>query len=1162
MICPSNDELKNWLLDEPADDKIADHLNECSACQSRALLVAKSVEPLLAELPLLFEKPSKPGRRFQGESPQANNAAPSISVDRLGDADGLDAKPVFARHRLLGTLGTGGMGIVCLAEHIELGTLRAIKFLATDQVENSEAVLRFQREWRSISQIEHPHLARAIDCGEESGIHFLILEYIEGRTLNEVIWQSGPLAADVAAAIGAQAASGLATLHEHGFVHRDIKPSNILLGRDGVVRIVDFGLACLHDELSSDDLLTGTHQIVGSPACMAPEQFQSGPTADARSDLYALGCTLFTLLTGEAPYPTARKTIWQIATDHASPDVPDVRDRRSDVGADFALLVKRLMQPVPDERPANAVAVAEELARHGERGDLVDFVRNLEKSPPTRLPIGLLTRIRKASVAPDPTVALNRPRKKIFQRPKTWISIALIAAGSVFIGLAVLAGWQPTGSELNPPSLFPPGSDGQASLGTTSSEAVAPTSLGSVFPQRRLPDLPPEQHDWQPNEPLGPAALTQAPREIAGIDSWTWETRSARGWVNAIRTSFDGSRIALGSADGGLRIYSLPDLELQKILVGHTSIASIRWVTDATLIATDESGVVRLWHVDDGKVLSSWGNSQTPTGDADISHDGRLLAIAAVRNGCRMGHITEELTTKIPRTGQAWVSTWSPTETLLACASEDKLRIVRVDDSAVEIFSRQFAGRIKSIEWHAGGELVAIAPEWGNVCLIHNVHTERADAEIRLEPRSIQSCRWSPDGKRLAILTRDKVVTTDRAGNIVGESPLTTGMANTFDWLDNRVILISPKYGQGLAKIDVGNNSTVQVGRHHYCRQTFVRQGIDRTLVASGTGLFGIQAGDVSLLWNADDMKDEFLGLDVSNGGIQVAITANRTVQQIMKGTDWVAEDLVELKAKPVDVSCHPTQELAAILCENGDVWFWRPGRSTEFRRKLTGANFHSHIAWSPDGTRIASGVGQRLVVWNPDQPIADEQSFSPSGGDVAWSPDSKFVATSSAEGIRVFSLAGQKEIALLKGQTHYFTRGVAWSPDGTRVAALTETFLRLWETKTWKPAGVIPVNAASSGCVPLAWAPTTQSLVVASGDGVSREYDVSTGQSSGVAVLLDSKRYGAIDADGTIEQSVGLNDELVVIVENANGQNMLSRSEFESLTYENRKKGKATFDR
>ena len=638
------------------------------------------------------------------------------------------------------------------------------------------------------------------------------------------------------------------------------------------------------------------------------------------------------------------------------------------------------------------------------------------------------------------------------------------------------------------------------------------------------------------------------PQEIAGVSSWTWETRTPRGWVNAIRTSFDGSRVALGSADGGLRIYALPNFELQKIFVGHTSIASIRWVTDATLIATDESGLVQLWDVDDRKVLRSWDHAQTPTGDADISHDGRLVAIAGVRNGCRFGPLTEQLTTKIARTGQAWASAWSPTEMLLACTSENNLRILRVDDSAVEIFSRQFSSRIKCIEWHADGELVAVAPEWGNVCLIHNVRTGRAAAEISLEPKSVQSCRWSPDGQLLAVLTRNTVVTVDQAGMIISETPLTTGMVKAFDWLDNHSILTSPKYGEGLAKIHVDDDSITAFGGHHYCRQTFVRNGTERTLVASGTGLFQVERGRVSALWDADDRTDELLGIDVGVAGIPIAVTATRTARHVLTGPNWVAENLEKLEAKPVDLSCHPTEDLAAILCENGDIWFWREGRPVEFRRKLTGANFHSQISWSPDGTRIACGVGQRLVVWNPEQPPesgADELTFSPSGGDVAWSPDSSFVATSSAGGIRVFSLADRKEVALLTGQTHYFTRGVSWSPDGTQIAAWTETALRLWETATWKPTRVIPVNAASSGCIPLAWAPTGESLVIAGGDGVCREYNAKSGQCGRVTILLDSKHYAVIDVDGTIQQSLGLDEELVIVMEDKDGQKVLSRSEF-----------------
>ena len=191
---------------------------------------------------------------------------------------------------------------------------------------------------------------------------------------------------------------------------------------------------------------------------------------------------------------------------------------------------------------------------------------------------------------------------------------------------------------------------------------TAPSVTRSMFPARTLPDLVPEKHDWIPGEPLSPAALTTSPIHVPGTLSWTWETKSARGFISAIRTSLDGSLVACGSADGCLRLYGLPDLDLRKILIGHVSITSIRWVTGSVVIVSDEAGTVRLWDVEQGRILRTWTNQQTPAWDADVSADGSQIAIAGAGNRCQIRNIRDDQSQKLLRTAHSYVAAWSPTE--------------------------------------------------------------------------------------------------------------------------------------------------------------------------------------------------------------------------------------------------------------------------------------------------------------------------------------------------------------------------------------------------------------------------------------------------------------------------------------------------------------------
>ena len=1148
--CPSQNDLKRLLLDEPGTEAVAEHLNSCEACQRTAEFLTCSLEPLVQELALLLEPPelSRTTSAIPVETSESTlaGAGSGSTKQELKGCNSSDT--TFARHRLLGLLGAGGMGTVCLAEHLDLGTKRAIKFLSEPRVFDVEAIQRFQREWRAIGQIEHPHLARALDCGQERHVNFLVLEYVDGVTLDEVVRQAGPLSASDTAEIGRQIAAGLAELHRHGFVHRDVKPSNVVLGRDGKVRVIDFGLACLHEGVEPGDALTGHHQLVGSPAYMAPEQFQNSRTTDPRSDLYSLGCTLLMLLAGSPPFSVRERSIWDIATDHSSPDIPSVSERRLNVPPEFADLIRRLMEPDPVERIPNATEAERQLACFTAGTNLLGIAARLNPSAITELPSDLLARIRMA--ADDTTTAFTRASSVNDtgrSTGKRW-SITIVMVGLVLASLVLM---------------FPPGESGTSAvtpLPETAGETfpapvppqvdTVPSVARSVFPARELPDLAPEKHDWIPGEPLSPAALTTSPIHVPGILSWTWETKSARGLISAIRTSFDGTRVACGSADGCLRLYGLPDLDLRKILVGHVSITSIRWVTDSVVIVSDEGGTVRLWNVEQGKVLRTWTNQQTPAWDADVSADGNQIALAGAGNRCQIRNIRDDQSQKLLRTAHSYVAAWSPTEKWLATASEQNLRMFELLDSPTDRHSWQLSRRIRSAEWNASSHTVAVVPEWGASCFLIDAKDGQISSEIPLAANSVQMCRWSPDNERLAILTRDKVVLANRSGSILSEIPLTSGTMLVFDWIDNSSILASPRYSKGVERIRLDESSSTNLGLQHYSRGATVRSGLNGAVIASGTGLFQFRESELRPFKTGSDQSEiALLGLCVTKGGNGTVLVPDhglvRTTDELAaEWQDWGGPD-----SKPVDGSGHPTSDQAAVLYENGEVWIWNQGSPLTLQRKLDTITFHSHVYWSPDGTMLAASIKDRLVIWDPAKPDGGfkfDWKIVPGGERAAWSPDSKSIATSSVLGIRVFSLTTGEEIALLKGQTHYSNHGIVWSPDGRRIAAQTDSAIRIWETETWTPSLVIPVNPAFAGCRPLTWHPSGKTLLFASADGICREYDAETGQCQSTLLLLEENRFVAVTPTGELQQSTGLTDELVVVAETANGQKVLTPDEWQ----------------
>jgi serine/threonine protein kinase len=208
---------------------------------------------------------------------------------------------ILGFYKILYPLGKGGMSIVYVAEHLVLHRRVALKVCLTDRMHERGFLERFQREGRATAVLDHPNIIRVHDFGSESNTHFMVMEYIMGKSLHHILQERGRLPFREAVGLIGQAACGLQHAHERGLVHRDIKPSNLLIDTNGVVKILDLGLARFFDH--QDDKLTerlGGKPIIGSPDYIAPEQALG--RLDIRSDIYSLGATLYTALIGRPPF--------------------------------------------------------------------------------------------------------------------------------------------------------------------------------------------------------------------------------------------------------------------------------------------------------------------------------------------------------------------------------------------------------------------------------------------------------------------------------------------------------------------------------------------------------------------------------------------------------------------------------------------------------------------------------------------------------------------------------------------------------------------------------------------------------------------------------------------------------------------------------------------
>ncbi len=265
----------------------------------------------------------------------------------------------LGKYRLIRLLGRGGMGGVFLAEHTTMNRRVALKTISREFGNTPGALEQFLLEARTIAALDHPNICQAYSFDQESGRFFLVMEFIEGKDLKEVVEEQGPLESSLAADYARQAAEGLQHGHDRKIVHCDIKPSNLLLNEKGVIKIVDMGMSRLQDPGKAEKD-SSEQQLLGSVDYLAPEQAMGAKDFDHRADIYSLGCTLYFLLTGRPPFPEGM--LHEKLMKHQAMTPESITKFRSDVPEKLLAICEKMMAKKPDERYQAAEEVGKLLA--------------------------------------------------------------------------------------------------------------------------------------------------------------------------------------------------------------------------------------------------------------------------------------------------------------------------------------------------------------------------------------------------------------------------------------------------------------------------------------------------------------------------------------------------------------------------------------------------------------------------------------------------------------------------------------------------------------------------------------------------------------------------------------------------------------------------------
>lgn len=941
----------------------------------------------------------------------------------------------FGPYLLLERLGEGATGQVYKARHQKMARVVALKVLRSELLTDPEIVQRFYREVQVISHLSHPHIVHAFDAGQIGKMHFLVMEYVEGFDLAQVVKRQGPLPVMQVCTYLYQSALGLQHAHEKGLVHRDIKPSNLIVSRRrdvsttgwGDVKILDLGLARVprqsheHETSMLSEIGRG---MMGTPDFLAPEQALEFHSADIRADIYSLGCTAYFLLVGEPPF--AGGTLAQKLLRHQQIPPPPLASRRPDVSPELLAIIDRLLAKLPDARFQTPRALAEALA---------PLIGATLPPPASGVLVTAIAEPASNGISDDtallaPTaIPVPSPRWRIDPR-RRWLvyngigAAVLLLALWGFVSLLTRSG---PGKETAATSPATSGEDPTISAyaalegrhrRTLSGGDDAPLRLDLIKFQHEHPGTPqavlagslmrdlPSPFDRLSNEsiPADQRRPWQPPELVAALGEHRGRTW---GEPTCLSISPDGKRIAAGCSDGWVHLFDSGSLLDAVSVRGHTALVeSVTFTPDnQLLISTGQDSTVRFWSIN-GQPREV-GVLQQPAAyvhSAAVAPSGKLIVTACadglvhVYNSTGNGKWTEG--TALKGNGeQVQHLAFSPDGKILAAGAVDGL--VRLWDLGDPGLTERPALKghtsgITSLSFHPTGKVLFSSGVDKTLRLWDLQDAEKSQIVHRDDSYRPSSVSVSPDGKLLAFSHA-----YNRPIQLWDISDLTRPRA------------LSPLKGNNaqttaVAFIPGGGGTLASVGEDRRVR-----------------------------LWDAASTPPQ-----------------ERPMQS--------ASDIAQSNISSVAVAPDDTM-LAVHGRFDTVVRTWSLGEPAPRERFKSRAysGIDAGLAFSLEGKVLCSADYQTLVLCptTGDRPVPNDQKPTHNGrvGALALSPDGKTVATGGMtdQTVRLWEVASgpPKERFSFTLKEKSTIHSLAFTPDGRTLAILADHKVHAWDLTASPPA-------------------------------------------------------------------------------------------------------------